>query len=415
MRKFFAYGPSLLVFVTAMSVLFIAPAVVRQMHTARLEAQVVLARHQLAGGSILEQINAANRAVADSTLPGVVHVDSPRRFRGGSEGSGWIYDDDGHIITNAHVVNGLNETRIEFYDGRVKTARVIGTDPQTDIAVLSVRMDTAEFALPRAYKDDEPHVGDRVFAFGSPFGIKFSMSEGIVSGLARGDAAALMSLREGYTNFIQTDAAINPGNSGGPLVDARGRVVGMNTAIANGQPLDGQERVQGQNAGIGFAIPVQTIIKVADQIIEGESLVRGYLGINLPDPLFNRDEVINQGYEDGAGVFVSGVPEGQPASRSGIRVNDIIIAVDGQRTPTVPVLRSAISLQEPGQDITFTIWRDGAEQDITVRLGAAVNIGGFRGGDLTYIPGSENMTAEEIEREVKALERDRNRRRTQSE
>ncbi len=398
MRRFTAYGPSLLVLVTALSVLFIAPGVVRKMHTAKLAAQVVLARHQLADESILDQINAANRAVAEATLPCVVHVDSPGPF--GTEGSGWIYDVQGHIITNAHVVNGLTQTRVEFYDGRVKTAQVIGTDPQTDIAVLRVRMDTDDFALPRADKQAAPHVGDRVFAFGSPFGIKFSMSEGIVSGLARGDAAALQTLQAGYTNFIQTDAAINPGNSGGPLVDTHGRIVGMNTAIANGMRLDNDDRVQGQSAGIGFAIPVQTIIKVADQIIDGESIVRGYLGITLPAPNINRQALLGLGY-DSAGVFVSEAREGQPAANSGILPRDIILAVDGERTPTVPVLRSVISLQSPGQSITFSIWRDGTPQEISVRLGAAVNFNGM----LRYIPGSEKMSKGEIKRAARALVR----------
>jgi len=156
MRRFFAYGPSLIVLLTALTVLFIAPGVVRKMHTAKLAAQVILAKHQIAGGSILDEINLANRAIANATLPGVVHVE-----RRGTEGAGWIYDDRGHIITNAHVVENLDTTHIEFYDGRVKTASVIGVDSQTDIAVLRVRMDTSDFMLPRSSEETEPHIGDR--------------------------------------------------------------------------------------------------------------------------------------------------------------------------------------------------------------------------------------------------------------
>ena len=374
MRRFFAYGPSLLVLITAMTVLFTAPSVVRKIHQEKLAAEVVLARHQIEGGSILDQINEANRAVGDATLPGVVHIDAVARFSN-SEGSGWIYDGEGHIITNAHVVGSQDRTRVEFYDGRVKMARVIATDPKTDIAVLQVRMDTEDFALPRLYEDGSPRVGDRVFAFGSPFGIKFSMSEGIVSGLSRGDAAALSSLQGGYTNFIQTDAAINPGNSGGPLVDVRGRVVGMSTAIANGSRLqDEEDRVQGQSAGIGFAIPVRTIEKVVEQLIKGETVIRGFLGITLPgNASLNRAQMEREGY-DGPGVFVPNVPEGQPAFKAGMQERDIIIEVDGEPTPTVALLRSAISLQPPGEEITFTIWRDGEHREIPVKLGAAVNI-----------------------------------------
>jgi serine protease Do len=254
------------------------------------------------------------------------------------------------------------------------------------------------------FEDNEPRVGDRVFAFGSPFGIKFSMSEGIISGLSRGDAAALRTLQSGYTNFIQTDAAINPGNSGGPLVDTRGHVVGMSTAIANGV-RDREERVQGQSAGIGFAIPVRTIEKVAQQLIDGTIVIRGYLGITLPgSQSINRRAMLEQGFE-GAGVYVGGAPENQPASKAGVQQGDIIISVDGEPTPTVAVLRSVISLLPPGEEVSFTLWRDGETLDVGVELGAAINVDVRGPADLRYIPGSEDMSVDELKEAAERFKR----------
>ncbi|MCA9307728.1 MAG: trypsin-like peptidase domain-containing protein, partial [Phycisphaerales bacterium] len=199
---------------------------------------------------------------------------------------------------------------VEFHDGRVREAEVVGLDSATDIAVLKVGNVSGLFPLRRA--TNEPvHMGDQVFAFGSPFGIKFSMSRGIVSGLGRGDAAHMMGMRRGYTNFIQTDAAMNPGNSGGPLVDIYGRVIGMNAAIANNaQPDQETAGFSGQSAGIGFAIPLETVESVVDQIIESKLVLRGYLGVLIGDTSAEYAESIGLNRR---GVVVTGVPDDQPA------------------------------------------------------------------------------------------------------
>ena len=277
-----------------------------------------------------------------------------------------------------------------------------------------------------------------MFAFGSPFGIKFSMSRGIVSGLGRSEGARFLGMNGGYTNFIQTDAAMNPGNSGGPLVNANGMVVGMNAAIANNFEFNGLPRqqleavdpetralveslarslsrpTQGQSAGIGFAIPLETVEAVVGQILDDTEMVvlRGYLGINLAgelafyqrDPDDFRDRRARElaravaGF-DGRGVLVAGTPENQPAARAGILEGDVIISIAGRPTPSIDVLRSIVSVQEPGQPIAVRLWRDGAETDLQVRLGAAYN---QPNGTLDFVEGSESMTLDEIRNVIRS-------------
>ena len=400
MRRFLSYGPSILVLLTVMVVFLVGPVLIRTMQVAQMRANVTLAQHTLDSSSILVQINAANRAVAEVALPSVVHVEARGQARGGDDeegerfrraptsGAGWIYDDEGYVITNAHVVQNADRARVELYDGRVRNARVVGTDRQTDIAVLKLDPGASGVISFNRATRESLHMGERVYAFGSPFGIKFSMTEGIVSGLGRTSAAHLVGLREGYTNFIQTDAAINPGNSGGPLVDVHGRVVGMNTAIANN--MSDITTTQGQSAGIGFAIPVETIESVAEQLIESGVVIRGYLGINIGFDL-SPEEAEEIGFND-TGVLVTGVPSDQPAAKSGLRRDDIIISVAGQPTPHRDVLRSIVSVQRPGEPVEIRYWRDGRVRDTQVRLGGAYNVG-FR---LNYIPGSEEMSLDEI-------------------
>ncbi|MEM1424429.1 MAG: trypsin-like peptidase domain-containing protein [Planctomycetota bacterium] len=412
MRRFFTYGPGLLVLLAVTVALVAAPSAVRRVQFARISASVTQAQDTLAQGTLLDRLNEELTAVSDSVLPSVVHLDvrmSPSegsRFRrtAFTSGTGWIWNDEGFIVTNAHVVNNARRVDAELYDGRVLRARVIGVDIQTDIAVIKI--DPGVGVVPITRASNEPlAVGEQVFAFGSPFSIKFSMSRGVVSGLGRSEAASFLRMQGGYTNFIQTDAAMNPGNSGGPLVDVNGRLVGMNAAIANNVDSDG-EGLQGQSAGIGFAIPVDTVEAVVSQLIDDESdvVLRGYLGINLTQIDMSADMASRLGYA-GPGVLVANTPAGQPAAKGGLERGDIITAINDSPTPTSEVLRSLISIQPPGEPAAITVWRpdnrgSGELIELSVRLGAAYN----EGRSLRYIPGSEDMTRTQI---YEAIARDR--------
>jgi len=265
------YGPSLLVLGTALLVLAAGPLLVRRVGDARQAARVAQARARLdATASELRLLDAAIRDVAIAVEPCVVHITVDRPGEGIFDptsrynGSGWIYDADGHVITNHHVVNGAERIEVRLHDGTPVPAELIGTDQKTDIAVL--RIDPRPGLIPavRATGADVSQ-GDMVFAFGSPFGFEFSMSSGIVSGKGR---RATLTLTDRYENLIQTDAAINPGNSGGPLTNIAGEVVGMNTAIAV-DPTAASRAVA--FAGVGLAIPLHVVKRFLRHNLGSES------------------------------------------------------------------------------------------------------------------------------------------------
>lgn len=365
MRRFVSYGPAVLVMIVVLVSLWAVPLTVQRAAFAATGARVALARQVLDEETILDQIDRAMSAIAEAVSPSVVHIQSERMRAGphrfGATGSGWIYDDQGHIVTNAHVVDGSNRVFIELADGRSLEGRVIGVDRSTDIAV--VRAEGAEGIVPiRRASGAAPRKGQMVFAFGSPFGFKFSMSRGIISGLGRSPQAAVEF--GGSTNFIQTDAAVNPGNSGGPLVDNKGRLIGMNVAIATGRDTEGT--TEGQSAGISFAIPLATIEFVVDQLIQGRQPSRGFLGISLP-PL--EATLVPDGSFRGTGVQVAGVLEGGPAENAGLETGDIIVRIAGQRTPTVPVLQAVVGTTPPGERIDIEYWRDGEVRTVELELG----------------------------------------------
>lgn len=365
MRRFITLGPAAVVLLTALAALLAAPEIVRRTEAEQAIAQVQLARQELVQDDILLRINRANRAIARSVEPGVVHLMAASRYRAGAAGSGWVYDDDGHILTNAHVVGGADRVSVQLYTGRVMTADVVGVDVFTDIAVLKAEDATGMIALPRA-TDEMPQQGDRVFAFGSPFNFKFSMSEGIVSGLGRDPNTGAAG--SAFTNFIQTDAAVNPGNSGGPLIDVRGRVIGMNVAIATGRSGDSLANPsEGQSAGISFAIPLPTIESVADQLIETGHVARGRLGIAFGG--FGRSRAIVDGDDFvGMGVLVGQVTDGGPAERAGILANDIIESIGGQAVPNSQILRAVVNTMRPGKALDVRVWRRGEPIETTVVL-----------------------------------------------
>jgi serine protease Do len=369
MRRFISYGPALVVLLTVVVVLMGAPAAIYRIRAAETQANIVLAQRELDDGTtILEQLNRAIQQVATAVKPSVVslEVSATGRGRMRSTGSGWVYDGRGHIITNAHVVRGADTIAVEFSDGRiVEVEKVNGelylADPFTDVAVIKVGTDTPLFPARRA-TGVKPEVGDRVFAFGSPFGFKFSMSEGIVSGLGRAPGAAVLT--GGFTNFIQTDAAVNPGNSGGPLVDVRGRVIGMNVAIATGKESDGT--TEGQSAGISFAIPLLTIESVAEQLIKSGTVRRGYLGVqwsSSDDPVVYVPEIGKRG------VQVIGLPTGSPAAAAGVMIDDIITAIGGDQIISMEGLRSLVTSFSPGQEVEVRGLRQGKPVEFRVVLG----------------------------------------------
>jgi len=361
MRRFVTGLPALIVLMSTTLVLIAAPAVLDRLAAAHASARITLARQTLADDDILGRIDRALTALADSTIPGVVHLSVPQEDFGRSSGSGWVFDNDGHIVTNAHVVRGVDRIRVQFSNGRLERARLVATDAFTDIAVLKIDPFPGLFPLPRA-EDELVRQGQRVYAFGSPFGFKFSMSEGIVSGLGRDPANA--SEFGGFTNFIQSDAAVNPGNSGGPLMDSTGRLIGMNVAIATGRDTAGT--TEGDSAGISFAIPVATIESVVPQLIRTGSVERGYLGLSFdrePSNAFTR-----------AGEFVAGIRVGRvvddgPSDRAGLEAGDLVTRVAGQPVPRFTLLRSIVGGSQPGTRVPLEVFRDGDRLDLEVVLG----------------------------------------------
>lgn len=376
MRRIVSFGPAAAVLVCAATALIAVPAIVLRVNAAQSQVRVTLAQATLDGDDILDRLNRAVRNVAVAVEPSVVHLDVRQStptiggeetdlFLTRSTGAGWVFDSAGHIVTNAHVVRAAETIGVTFSDGRIAEGQVLATDPFTDIAVLKV--DEGPFLIPaRRATGERPQKGERVFAFGSPFGFKFSMSEGIVS--AMGVSARSAMEFGGFTNFIQTDAAVNPGNSGGPLVDIHGRVVGMNVAIANArnarQDRD-TRRDEGQSAGISFAIPLATIESVVDQLITTGAVSRGFLGINFARAPV---EVRHNNEFRGVGLLVDTAVLGLAAERAGIRNGDIIVAVDGQNFTDFEILRSLVSTRKAGSVINVRVWRDGAFQELPVSL-----------------------------------------------
>ncbi len=377
MRRISAYGPPAMVLLACLAVLFLTPMVVRSAGLTQTQAKITLARTQIEGDDILERVDRAVTAIAESVAPSVVHIDvrsswdregqeGEGRFGNArSSGSGWVYDVAGHIVTNAHVVRGAERMTVQFIDGRLVDAELVGIDPFTDIAVIKADSTARVFPARR----DTGHIplqGERVFAFGSPFGFKFSMSEGIVSGLGRDPMNSIEF--GGFTNFIQTDAAVNPGNSGGPLVSVRGGVMGMNVAIATARDGgSGLDSAGGDSAGISFAIPLPTIETVVNQIINEGTVSRGYLGVRIGQPVgFDTPE---GAYRRGIQVFIADEEQDGPASRAGIQSGDIVTAVAGQPVPEQKLFMSVVGTIPASESVDIELYRDGEAMTVPVFLG----------------------------------------------
>ncbi len=270
-----------------------------------------------------------------------------REFRNKGLGSGFIISSDGYIITNDHVVRKAEEIEVILEGGKKYTAKIIGTDPVTDLALLKI--DPGE-PLPAVEMGDSSAlaIGDSVFAIGNPFGLGHTVTAGIVSAKAR----ALGIGR--YDNFIQTDAAINPGNSGGPLFNYEGKVVDVNTAVmARGQ-------------GLGFAIPISMAKTVVEHLKDHGKVIRGWLGVMIQDITPEISEAL--GINRDKGGLVSEVKEGSPADKAGLKRGDVIISVSDEEIPDAAALARKLALTKPGVDTKFVVLRDGKEKILTAKL-----------------------------------------------
>ncbi len=270
-------------------------------------------------------------------------------------GSGIILDaKSGTVITNHHVINGADEIQVSLNDGRSFTAELIGQDPEVDIAVLKIEADNLA-ALPLS-DSDKLEVGDFVVAIGNPFGLGQTVTTGVVSALGRSGLGI-----EGYENFIQTDASINPGNSGGALVNLRGELVGINTAIL---------APSGGNIGIGFAIPINMAQSSIQQILEHGEVKRGQLGVFIQDLTPELAEAFDLD-KNQQGVLITKVQEDASADKAGIEEGDIVIDVDGKAMTSAAKLRNAIGMQRVGEKVKVTILRDGVKKTLNIKIGSS--------------------------------------------
>jgi putative serine protease PepD len=321
------------------------------------------------GSTVVRQVTIeGSQPVAESGLPAaqiydrasksVVELASGASGGASAQGSGFVYDESGHIITNQHVVAGATSVAVSFWNGVELDATLVGTDPSTDLAVL--RVDAAKSLLrPLPLGDSSVvDVGDPVLAFGSPFGLEGTVTAGIVSALHR-EMTAPNNFT--ITNTIQTDAAINHGNSGGPLLDRRGRVIGVNAQI---------ESESGGSDGVGFAIPSNTVRSIVRQLIATGEVEHAYLGIRMeqvPD-----------------GVAVTEVLPGTPAEKAGLRPatettivdgqeqpsgGDVVVEFDGEKVTSAVALQSAVDARRPGDTVAITIVRNGSRRLLEVTLG----------------------------------------------
>jgi Do/DeqQ family serine protease len=266
-------------------------------------------------------------------------------------GSGVIVDAaQGYVMTNAHVVENASNIEVTTKDNRRLTAKLIGRDADTDIAVLQIP--TGSLTAVPIGDSDRLQVGDFVLAVGNPFGLGQTVTSGIVSALGRSGLGI-----EGYEDFIQTDASINPGNSGGPLVDLQGRVVGINTAIlAPG----------GGNVGIGFAVPINMARQVMDQLVNYGEIKRGRIGVAIQDLTPDLAQALGTRHTQGA--VIARVEPGSPAERAGLRTNDLVVAINGAPMRSGTELRNRVGLSRIGDDVELTVERGGAERNVTVRV-----------------------------------------------
>ena len=266
-------------------------------------------------------------------------------------GSGVIVSEQGYVLTNHHVIESVDEIEVALADSRKVKARVVGTDPETDLAVLKLELQKLP-AITFA-KSEQLRVGDVVLAIGNPFGIGQTVTLGIVSGLGRSQLGITT-----FENFIQTDASIHPGNSGGALVDASGNLVGINTAIYS---------QTGVSMGIGYAIPVSIARQVMEQIIQKGSVTRGWVGVGVQD--ITRELAESFKLNVTGGVLVTHVERGGPADKAGVKLGDVLLAVNGKPVADSTGMLNMIAVLQPGEPARLKLARNKDEQELTVTVG----------------------------------------------
>ena len=322
------------------------------------------------------------RDAARKALPSVVHIFTSQKIRArrnslfndplfrfffgeGREaeerrkeglGSGVVVSTDGYVLTNFHVIEGADQIEVVLENGRTLKAQLVGSDPETDLAVLKLepgKEGEKQFSSISFSQMDDVAVGDVTLAIGNPFGVGQTVTMGIVSALGRSHLGI-----NTFENFIQTDAAINPGNSGGALVDVHGDLIGINTAIYS---------QSGGSLGIGFAIPVSTVRNVMEQIIRTGTVTRGWIGIETQE--LNEELAESFGLQDTQGALVAGVLRGSPADAGGIRPGDILLSVAGKPVKDSQSMLELIAAQKPGEKVLFSLLRQKSVVEIPIRIG----------------------------------------------
>src|SRR5216110_779653 len=346
--------------------------------------------------------------VADHVKPAVVFIKSEHRERMSTRrlppgfedffqiprrpqieqgsGSGFIVSQDGYILTNNHVVQGADRVTVRLFDNREFIAKTVGTDPNTDIAVIKIQ--TTGLPTVRMGDADSTKIGNWVLAIGNPLGeaFTFTVTAGIVSAKGR-LLSGLNPSRYAIQDFIQTDAAINPGNSGGPLVNIRGQVIGVNSAIASDN---------GPSAGYGFAIPINLARTVMDQLVKTGHVERAVMGIGITDA--DENDAAAVGLKQITGVVVrSYSDDDSPAKKAGIELGDVIVALDGQPIDNTPQLQQKVAFKKPGESVEITVLRQGGERKtITVRLARAPSQADSEVASAGAKPKGEASTKEEM-------------------
>ena len=322
----------------------------------------------VSGVQLLESIENAFVSIAERSNPAVVGVTASNAERQGfplrranrQEGTGFIFRKDGYILTNNHVVSGTKQITVRLFDGReFKDTQLIGVDPNTDVAVLKINVQEELPVLPFG-DSDKVKVGQFTIAIGNPFQLNYTVTTGIVSGKGRSLFPAVMMRFQDliqYQDFIQTDAWINRGNSGGPLLNIHGEVIGINSAIRrpDDSPTDDSPATAAVRAGAGFAIPINLVKKVSDQLITNGQVIRGWLGIFMsshPD-----------------GIRVTRFSDPSPARQGGMEVGDIIVQYNGQETREPRKFRFLIAESMVGEEVAFTVIRDGMRKKLSVTIG----------------------------------------------
>jgi len=336
----------------------------------------------------VQETGKAFTAISKQLLPAVVYIEStikgearqqnnPENFRDffrffeqqpqnsqpqRGAGSGVIVSKDGYILTNHHVIDGAEQIEVKLYDNRTFKAELIGTDPLTEVAVIKIKGD--DFPTAGMGNSESVEIGEWVLAFGNPLGLTSTVTAGIVSAksrninIIRDENATETGGSWAIENFIQTDAAINRGNSGGPLVNMRGQIIGLNTAIATGT---------GYNVGAGFAIPVNLARRVMKDLIDKGYVARPWMGISMSARPLTSNQAEYYGLDRPTGVFVQDVSEDGPADKAGLEKNDIILKLDGKEVDQSNEVQNMVALKNPGDVVTLTVLRRG-EKTTTLKV-----------------------------------------------